>query len=198
MLDLIPRRLAERIPRTVVRFAAVGLLNTAIDLVLFALLDAPLGILAANFVSTSAGMAVSFTVNGRHTFGAQHRTLRQAGLFVASNGATMWVLQPLLIHAAHDVTSMPLIIAKVVALGGSVVANFLLYRYVVWPDRAADPAEGGVRPGTRPAGPDAAPEAARRSVTPRRCAPPRRRDSRVRTGSSARRPPAPRARSRPT
>jgi putative flippase GtrA len=130
--------------RTVVRFVAVGLMNTAIDLVLFAILDAPLGILAANFVSTSAGMAFSFLVNGRHTFGAQRRTLRQAGLFVGSNAVTMWLLQPLLIHAAYDVAAVPLMVAKVAALGGSVVANFLAYRYVVWPDRAADSAGGGV------------------------------------------------------
>jgi putative flippase GtrA len=130
--------------RTVVRFVAVGLLNTAIDLALFAILEAPLGILVANFVSTSAGMAFSFTVNGRHTFRAQRRTPRQALLFVAANGVTMWLLQPVLIHEAYDVAAVPLMVAKVVALGGSVVANFLLYRYVVWPDRAADSAGGGV------------------------------------------------------
>ena len=44
----------------------------------------------------------------------------------------MWLLQPLLIHAAYDVATVPLMGAKVVALAGSVVANFLLYRYVVW------------------------------------------------------------------
>jgi putative flippase GtrA len=119
--------------RTVVRFLAVGVCNTAIDLVLFWVLNAPLGIVLANFVSTSAGMTFSFLANGRHTFGASRVTLRQAVLFVAANGATMWVLQPLLIHAVHDVASIPLMAAKVVALGGSVVANFLLYRYVVWP-----------------------------------------------------------------
>ena len=97
------------------------------------MLHAPLGIVLANFVSTSAGMTFSFLVNGRHTFGAARVTLRQAVLFVASNGATMWVLQPLLISAVHDVADVPLMAAKVVALGGSVVANFLLYRYVVWP-----------------------------------------------------------------
>ena len=128
-----------RPPRTVVRFLAVGLLNTAIDVVLFAALEGQLGIVVANFVSTSAGMAFSFLVNGRHTFGSQRRTLRQGVLFVASNGATMWVLQPLLIHAAYDVAAVPLMVAKVLALGGSVVGNFLLYRYVVWPDRVADP-----------------------------------------------------------
>ena len=120
------------IPRTVLRFLAVGLCNTAIDLVLFWVLHAPLGILFANFLSTSAGMAFSFLVNGRHTFGAHRRTLGQAVLFVASNGVTMWLLQPLLIHAAYDVAAVPLMVAKVLALGGSVVGNFLLYRYVVW------------------------------------------------------------------
>jgi putative flippase GtrA len=140
--------------RTVARFLTVGVCNTVIDLVLFWLLNAPLGIVLANFVSTSAGMTFSFLVNGRHTFGASRVTLRQAGLFVVSNGVTMWLLQPLLIHAVHDVASVPLMVAKVVALGGSVVANFLLYRYAVWPaaggtlspspgsaDRVAAPAE---------------------------------------------------------
>ena len=132
------------LPGTVVRFAAVGAVNTAIDVVLFWVLNAPLGILAANFVSTSVGMAFSFLVNGHHTFGADRVTWRQAALFLATNGFTMWLLQPVLIHAAYDVAATPLMVAKVVALGGSVVANFLLYRYVVWPDRAAEPAGGGV------------------------------------------------------
>jgi putative flippase GtrA len=129
--------------RTVVRFLAVGVCNTAIDLLLFWLLNAPLGIALANFVSTSAGMTFSFLVNGRHTFGAARVTWHQAVLFVASNGATMWVLQPLLIHAVHDLAAVPLMAAKVVALGGSVVVNFLLYRYVVWPVGAVVPEERG-------------------------------------------------------
>jgi putative flippase GtrA len=146
--------------RTVARFLTVGVCNTVIDLVLFWLLNAPLGIVLANFVSTSAGMTFSFLVNGRHTFGAPRVTLRQAGLFIVSNGVTMWLLQPLLIHAVHDVASAPLMVAKVVALGGSVVANFLLYRYVVWPLEPSS--AGAVTPLTRPAGLDAAPAAARR------------------------------------
>ena len=121
------------VPRTVVRFLTVGVCNTAIDLLLFWALHAPLGVIAANFLSTSAGMSFSFVANGRHTFGASRVTLRQAVLFVAANGATLWVLQPLLIQAVHDAAALPLMAAKVVALGGSVVANFLLYRHVVWP-----------------------------------------------------------------
>jgi putative flippase GtrA len=153
------------LPRTVVRFAAIGVVNTLIDLFLFWLLHAPLGIVAANFLSTSAGMTFSFMANGRHTFGASRLTLRQAMLFLATNGLTMWLLQPVLIHTAYDVAAAPVMVGKVVALAGSVVVNFLLYRYVVWPVRAAEPARGstdGVTPSPLPAGLVAAPEATRR------------------------------------
>jgi putative flippase GtrA len=146
-----------RLPRTVARFAAVGVVNTTIDVALFWVLHAPLGIVAANFVSTSAGMTFSFLANGRHTFGASRLTARQALMFLGTNGLTMWLLQPLLIHAAYDVLAAPLVVAKVVALGASVVANFLLYRYVVWGDVARS-----VTPSPVPAGLAAAPEAARR------------------------------------
>ena len=127
----------RRVPTTVIRFACVGVANTAIDVMLFLALVAPLGVLAANFVSTGCGMAFSFVVNGRYTFGASRPTARQATLFLGTNGFTMWVLQPVLIMAAHDLLSVPLMPAKVLSLGGSVVANFLLYRYVVWPRTSA-------------------------------------------------------------
>jgi putative flippase GtrA len=123
---------STRLPHSVVRFAVVGVANTTIDVGLFWLLHAPLGIVAANLASTSVGMTFSFVANGRHTFGADRLTVRQAALFMATNAFTMWLLQPLLIHAAYDVASAPLMVAKVVALGGSVVANYLLYRYLVW------------------------------------------------------------------
>ena len=77
-------------------------------------------------------MTFSFLVNGRHTFGADRVTCARRGCSWPPTAFTMWLLQPLLIHAAYDVAATPLMVAKVVALGGSVVANFLLYRYVVW------------------------------------------------------------------
>jgi putative flippase GtrA len=152
------RRPPIRLPRTFVRFAAVGVVNTAIDVVLFWVLHAPLGIVAANLVSTSAGMTFSFLANGRHTFGRSRVTVRQAVLFLGTNAVTMWLLQPLLIHAAYDVVSVPLMVAKVVALGGSVVANFLLYRYVVWRPEPTD----DVTAVQQPAGLAAAPAGGRR------------------------------------
>jgi putative flippase GtrA len=128
-----------KLSRTLIRFGTVGVANTAIDVALFWVLHAPLGIFAANFLSTSAGMTFSFLVNGRHTFGASRLTGRQALLFLATNASTMWVLQPVLMYAAFELATAPLMLAKIVALGGSVVGYFLLYRSVVWPREAVTP-----------------------------------------------------------
>ncbi|MFW6773715.1 GtrA family protein [Nocardioides sp. CPCC 205120] len=133
-------RLLRRLPPQV-RFAGVGVVNTALDVGLFWLLHVPLGITLANLVSTSAGMTFSFVVNGLFTFDAARLTLRHALLFVATTGATMWVLQPLVIHALLWVVD-PVIVAKVLAIGCSLVVNFAAYRFVVWPRRAAEPGAG--------------------------------------------------------
>jgi putative flippase GtrA len=148
-----------RLPATFVRFAAIGVANTAIDVVLFWMLYGSLGIFAANVVSTSAGMAFSFWMNGRHTFGAGRATPGQAVRFVATNAVTMWLLQPLAITAALGVPLVSLPVAKLAGLAVSVVANFLLYRYVVWGRATGEVAVSSEQP---PAGRVAAREAARR------------------------------------
>ena len=121
--------------RTTGRFAAVGVVNTALDLALFLLLHQPLGVVAANLVSTSAGMAFSFVANGRYTFGGR-LTRRTAALFVATTGLTMWVVQPVVIEAllrigGDGAVAVPA--AKLVAIGVSVSLNYAAYRHVVWP-----------------------------------------------------------------
>ncbi|HEX3931400.1 MAG TPA: GtrA family protein [Nocardioides sp.] len=135
-----------RLPRTFVRFALVGVANTALDVALFAMLCPALGILVANVVSTSFGMAFSFAMNGRHTFGATHATRAQAMRFLATNVVTMWLAQPLAISAAHAVPGVSLAVAKLAGLGLSMVANFLLYRYVVWSRPAGAPGAARERP----------------------------------------------------
>ena len=129
--------------RTVGRFALVGVANTLIDIGLFMLLVAPLGIVAANFVSTSAGMTFSFVVNGLFTFGAGSLTVRHALLFVSTTGVTMWLIQPVVIHGLLAVAQGPLnrdgdlalLGVKVLSIAISVVLNYLAYRFVVWPAR---------------------------------------------------------------
>ena len=87
-------------------------------------------------------MTFSFVVNGLFTFKAGRLTLRHAALFLATTGAVMWLLQPLVIHlllAAGDGadldpdSTLVLLGVKVVSIGVSFVANFAAYRYVVWP-----------------------------------------------------------------
>ncbi|MGI8524153.1 MAG: GtrA family protein [Nocardioides sp.] len=135
------------------RYVVVGIANTCIDLGLFALLHGALGITLANFVSTSCGMTFSFLVNGRWTFGHQRRTVRQAALFLATTGGSLWVAQPLVIHGLVALLGDHYVLAaKVVAIGVAIVLNFLGYRFVVW------------RPTTsgRPVDPDEARAATRR------------------------------------
>jgi putative flippase GtrA len=119
---------------TVVRFAAVGVVNTAIDSALFVLLHARLGVVGANLVSTSAGMAFSFVANGAFTFDSGRPTLRRAVLFLGTTGSTMWLLQPVLITALLG-RDVPVLAAKLLAIGACVVVNFAAYRWVVWPQR---------------------------------------------------------------
>lgn len=125
------------------------MVNTLIDLVLFMLLHDRIGIVAANFVSTSAGMMFSFVVNGLFTFDAGRLTVRHAMLFVATTGVTLWLVQPLVIHgllALADVWfeatgDAVVLLVKVLAVGVSFVLNYAAYRWVVWP---------GVSSGRRP------------------------------------------------
>lgn len=116
---------------------------------MFVLLHDRLGITAANFVSSSAGMVFSFVVNGLFTFRAVRLTLRHAALFVATTGAVMWVAQPLLIHgwlwaleqgpdmglASMSAADVRIWGAKLASIACCLVLNFAAYRFVVWPHR---------------------------------------------------------------
>jgi putative flippase GtrA len=116
------------------RFAVVGIVNTLLDITLFMVLCGEIGTVAANLVSTSAGMTCSFVANGLFTFGVARLTVHDAVLFVATTGVLMWVLQPLVIHAVVG-DSGQLLLAKVAAVGICLVLNFAACRLVVWPGR---------------------------------------------------------------
>lgn len=114
------------------RFAGVGVLNTLIDTLLFLWLHDRIGIVAANFASTSAGMTFSFVVNGLVTFRAGRLTLRDGLLFLATTGATMWLIQPVVIYALLGL-GLGVLLAKLLAIGACLGVNFVAYRFVVWP-----------------------------------------------------------------
>ena len=85
------RRLLERtgITGQAVRFVAVGLINTVVDLGVFYLLGIVPGVpmVAAKFISYNVGTTNSFLLNKYWTFGAgrSKRGLREFGVFFAIN-----------------------------------------------------------------------------------------------------------------
>ncbi|KQQ41822.1 MULTISPECIES: GtrA family protein [unclassified Nocardioides] len=121
---------------TLVRFVAVGAVNTGIDVGLFWLLHDTLGIVLANVVSTAAGMTFSFVVNGLLTFRAERLRLGDAVRFVASTGTVLFLVQPLVIYALLAVLGDDaVLLAKLGAICVVIVLNFCAYRFVVWPRR---------------------------------------------------------------
>ncbi len=128
------------------RFALVGVVNTAIDLVLFVLLSsagAPL--LVANFVSTSAGMSFSYVTNRAWSFGSTQSVRRSLVPFLVVTAAGLWLIQPLVItivvrmlESAGESSDWDLWAAKAAAIGVGLVWNFVWYRHVVFAPEAAE------------------------------------------------------------
>jgi putative flippase GtrA len=126
------------------RFGIVGVANTLVDVVVYTVLVAVgLPILVANLISTSAGMALSFTLNRSFTFRAKAGNARtQAMLFFAVTATGLWVVQPLMIMLFSGMftglTGMPAIVApKLAGLAFNLVWNYTLYSKLVFRQKAA-------------------------------------------------------------
>ncbi|MFT4263039.1 MAG: GtrA family protein [Nocardioides sp.] len=123
------------------RFAGIGVLNTLIDMGLYALLLPHLAIVPAQIVSSGVAMVFSFIANARFAFGASGLTWRAAGSFFGINALNLWVLQPLVILGAawaihlavdgHDYAVA--LVAKLVSFAVSLTINFVVYDRWVWP-----------------------------------------------------------------
>jgi putative flippase GtrA len=112
-----------------IRFCVVGVLNTAIDLGLFALLTRLFGLdpLVANLLSFTTGAANSFLLNKYWTFGAGGRGREMAAQ--ATKFAVITVLV-FLIHEGllallHKQLGWPDLPVKVLAIGIGVVVGFV-------------------------------------------------------------------------
>ena len=129
---------------TPLRFGLIGAANTLVDVVGFTglcLLGLPA--VAANLVSTSVGMALSFTLNRRFTFRAGSDTpVRQVVSFLLVTVTGLWVLHPVVIAAVSAAlpVGLPAVLAvalpKLAAVGVGLVWNFALYDRVVFPAAA--------------------------------------------------------------
>lgn len=82
------------------RFGLVGIANTLVDFLLYGVLVwLGVGFLVANFISTSAGMALSFTLNRSFVFKVQTgSTSRQIALFLLVTLFGLWALHPIIIY----------------------------------------------------------------------------------------------------
>ena len=128
--------MSERLAR-VGRFAVVGILNTAVDVVLlFALTWAGLPVVLANVISTSVALGVSFLLNRSYTFRDDGHRGRQLALFLAVTLFGLWVLQPIIIYlCALTLTldaGLELLIGKLAATVVSTIWNYVLYSRLVF------------------------------------------------------------------
>jgi putative flippase GtrA len=116
-----------------IRFCVVGVLNTAIDLGLFALLTRLIGLdpLIANVLSFTTGAANSFLLNKYWTFGAGGRGQEMA---VQATRFAVITLLVLSIHEGlllllHKQLGWPDLPVKVLAIGVGVVVGFVGNRF---------------------------------------------------------------------
>jgi putative flippase GtrA len=125
------------------RFALVGVANTAIDFLLFALLTTVgLGVIAANTLSTTAGMAFSFVANRSFSFRSASSWRTTIVPFLAVSLTALWVIHPLVILGATALLTRlgltettAVLLGKVAAIAVGLVWNFTWYRRVVFTDR---------------------------------------------------------------
>ena len=123
------------------RYLIVGVGNTVLDFILlFLFVGLGLDKIPANFISTGITMVISFFVNKSFTFKDNDASSkRKFVLFILITMTGLWLLQPILIWIVSSVldpyvesASVLLFIAKLIATGGSLVWNYLLYSRVVF------------------------------------------------------------------
>lgn len=112
--------------REFVKFAAVGILNTGVDVALFFVLTREGGVpyLVAQVVSYSCGAGNSYVLNKFWTFRACGLSYGEMLRFTAVNLASL-AISVVCLHLLHDEAGLGLAAAKAGATGGALVANFL-------------------------------------------------------------------------
>jgi putative flippase GtrA len=123
---------------TQLRFGLVGICNTAVDLLGYAaLVSLGVPIFVANFISTTAGLLLSFTLNRNFTFRSRTGDVRgQALWFIAVTGFGLWVLQPSVIMLVNSMfPGVNVLMPKAAGIALGLVWNYALYNKVVFRQR---------------------------------------------------------------
>ncbi len=130
-------------PKTVtiqfLKFVLIGVMNTLIDLGIYTLLTAVIGVplIPANIVSYTCGVLNSYFWNSRWTFKqTQKRTVLTFVLFIIVNLVSLGVSTLVLslcnqnIHIANEFWQ--LIVCKVIATACSLIVNFIGNKLIVF------------------------------------------------------------------
>ncbi|MDR0783178.1 MAG: GtrA family protein [Propionibacteriaceae bacterium] len=133
-----------------VRYLAVGVFNSLLDLGLFSLLAAVIGLhpILANTISTTITMCVSFLLNSRWVFRSRQQGIVSFVVFVAITltsglvvqGAVIWTIvhlvPPMIPTLSFEIVAIG---AKICAMGVGMVCNFLGYRWLFsWKSKKGD------------------------------------------------------------
>lgn len=138
------RRATNILKHEKIRFGLVGVINTAVDFGILAMLavltSAP--VLLANVISTSCALMVSYVLNKKAVFGDQSSdNTRQVLQFLVITLSGLWLVQTAVISLVMWIISTlsssfdpvtALLIGKIFATGASLVWNYLWYSKVVF------------------------------------------------------------------
>ena len=118
-------------------FGAVGVVNSLVDLGVFSFCYYVLAlpIVLANIMSWSIAVSGSYVMNSQVTFAAEsgrRLSLAAYGAFVISQVAGFFANTVTVLVASYVV---PVLVAKVIAIGASFVVNFTLSHFVVFRER---------------------------------------------------------------
>jgi putative flippase GtrA len=131
---------------TQLRFGLVGVANTLVDALGYALLvSAGVPLFGANFISTTAGMLLSFTLNRNFTFRSREGSVRrQALLFFGVTAFGLWVVQALVIFGVTKAfPGVHVLVPKFAGIAVGLVWNYVLYNKVVFRHRTPAPIQEG-------------------------------------------------------
>ena len=140
-LRIMPAWLRRLLRHEKVRFAAVGAINTSVDFIVFFSLANLLLIptIAANVLSTTTALAVSYLLNKKAVFGnTDANNARQVILFVVVTLSGLWILQGVAITLLAPLFEPivgrggSLLLAKLIATLFSLTWNYLWYSRVVF------------------------------------------------------------------
>lgn len=108
-----------------IKFGLVGVLNTAITIVIFNILRfTGIDMIVANTIGYICGIANSYFWNNRWVFKSNSRDVATASKFVVVNLITMFINNCILILLAQKI-GINEVIAQGVALGLTTVINFI-------------------------------------------------------------------------